>query len=107
MSPATTKLFFELVNKFVKEGYKDTPQFRMAILNELAKMGKMSRMYETKRTTDEVVSDMRKQGFNVLDRRKPSHVSSGNNRGFFRSLMGRCKRILERVVKAFTMGDTK
>lgn len=76
MTADTALAFFEIVGNLKKQGYKDSPEMRTRVLNSLAKAGKMDRVYDTKRTEDEVVKGFKAQGFKIDDRRKAHDVPS-------------------------------
>lgn len=69
MTPDTALLFFVIVQWSVDHGVQDTPKFRQYILDWLAKGGHMDRVYDTKRTEDQIVSDYKKHGYNIQDKR--------------------------------------
>lgn len=69
MPPETTMLFFTIVRYSTDHGVKDTRKFRKHVLDWLSNKGYMDRVYDTKRTQDEVISDYQKQGLKIDDRR--------------------------------------
>ena len=70
MSVDTMEKFFNAVEELKAQGFEDTKELRMAVLNELANMGQMDLVYDTKRTKEQVTEDFRKRGFKIDDRTK-------------------------------------
>ena len=70
MTPDIAQMFFMLVTWNKEHGVEDTEKFRHYILNWLAKINKMDRVYETSRSEDQIVEDLIGKGFNILDGRQ-------------------------------------
>jgi len=110
MSIKTASQFFKLVKYFTDNGYKDTEKLRKQILDELARAGQMSGVFETNRTQDQIVADYRKHGLTIDDRRLPKgglNVSSWAQSNNKRSSVGRFFRELGRVFKVLFLGGSK
>lgn len=105
MTPETAMMFFMLVQWVTEHGVKDDVRVRQYILNWLAEKNHMDRVYDTKRSEDQLVSDWQRQGMKIIDGR--NHVSSGNDRNNKRNGVSRLKRTLARLAKIFTLGGSK
>lgn len=100
MTPETAEQFFLLIMWSTEHGVKDTVGLRQYTLNWLASKNKMSRVYDTKRTEDQVVQDYIKQGLRIKDLRRKKHdMSRRDARDYKGSIMGRLQAALGRVFK--------
>jgi hypothetical protein len=70
MTADTALTFFEIVKEVTGAGIPDSEELRITILNLMAEYGHLNRVYDTKRTTDEIVSDFKRHGFKIDDRRE-------------------------------------
>lgn len=106
MSPETGMEFFKRIKYLTDRGFEDSVKLRTSILNQLAKEGKMSTVFETERSHDQIVADYRKQGLNIDDRRikNDPNKTSVQHTG---TVMGRFFRKLAWVVDVLFHRDTK
>jgi len=72
MTPDVAMKFFEVVKELTDQGVPDSKELRMEILSYLANNGYMNRVFETKRTKEQITEDFKKQGFKVDDRTRKS-----------------------------------
>ena len=70
MSADIAQMFFMITMWNTDHGVKDSPKLRQYILNWLAKINKMDRVYDTSRSEDQIIQDLLGKGFNLLDGRK-------------------------------------
>ena len=84
MTPDTAMMFFTIVKWSTDHGVKDTAKFRQYILNWLGIMGHMDRVYDTKRSEQEIVSNYHQQGYNIIYKHKSKRTLWDKIKGWFK-----------------------